>query len=501
MAEPTELQLRGGTAVENDGFTGANKEVTVDTTNKALRVHDGATPGGNRTLMESDMPEGVEAFGTAAGQDMPEGVEAFGTAAGQDMPEGVEAFGTAAGSATEEVAALAQQARLYARLEWNSLTDSYNGVIGPTVTHENMRRCVMNDAGQVVYYLDTTDSTKKADGTTADLTGADGQVMVEIPKFWLFTEFTGALRIYHLSSVALPGYFLPPAFRDGAGDDVDYIYVGAYDACVQTSSGYKSGLNLDNSDSQLDGSSPSVTSNKLASVSGIYPLVGQTRAACRTLASNRGADWQQMDFDIWTVLRLLYLTEYGNWNGQFKIGDGNVNVTAGYPASSTTQSHSPHSVAGKSNAIGNGTDAVSSTVRDTAWMSYRGIENFWGNCWTWIDGINILDRQAYVSSNPAIYADDTVTGYGVLGTAAPASDGFIRDVQPLEFGFLPAAVGGTSSSHLADYYWQNTGWRVAAGGGHADSGAHAGPGAWAAHASSARYRSRGARLARRGQNV
>ena len=43
-----QLQLRKGTATEHDTFTGANGEVTVDTTNKTLRVHDGSTVGGIR---------------------------------------------------------------------------------------------------------------------------------------------------------------------------------------------------------------------------------------------------------------------------------------------------------------------------------------------------------------------------------------------------------------------------------------------------------------------
>ena len=43
-----QLQLRKGTAEEHSTFTGANGEVTVDTTNKTLRVHDGTTVGGTR---------------------------------------------------------------------------------------------------------------------------------------------------------------------------------------------------------------------------------------------------------------------------------------------------------------------------------------------------------------------------------------------------------------------------------------------------------------------
>ena len=42
----TQVQLRRGTATENNSFTGAQGELSYDTTNKRVRVHDGATAGG-----------------------------------------------------------------------------------------------------------------------------------------------------------------------------------------------------------------------------------------------------------------------------------------------------------------------------------------------------------------------------------------------------------------------------------------------------------------------
>jgi hypothetical protein len=48
-----QLSLRGGTSSEHASFTGANKEVTVDTTKKTLVVHDGATPGGHPIMREN----------------------------------------------------------------------------------------------------------------------------------------------------------------------------------------------------------------------------------------------------------------------------------------------------------------------------------------------------------------------------------------------------------------------------------------------------------------
>lgn len=46
----TEIQYRKGTDSQSDAFTGALGEITVDTTTKTLRVHDGATPGGSELV-------------------------------------------------------------------------------------------------------------------------------------------------------------------------------------------------------------------------------------------------------------------------------------------------------------------------------------------------------------------------------------------------------------------------------------------------------------------
>lgn len=47
---PTVLQFRRGTSTQNDNFTGAASEITFDTTNAQLRVHDGSTTGGIKVL-------------------------------------------------------------------------------------------------------------------------------------------------------------------------------------------------------------------------------------------------------------------------------------------------------------------------------------------------------------------------------------------------------------------------------------------------------------------
>jgi len=47
---PTALQLRRGTTSQNDSFTGAVGEISVDTTLDTIRIHDGSTAGGFATV-------------------------------------------------------------------------------------------------------------------------------------------------------------------------------------------------------------------------------------------------------------------------------------------------------------------------------------------------------------------------------------------------------------------------------------------------------------------
>lgn len=62
-----QLQLRGGTTAENNAFTGAPREVTVDVEKRTLVVHDGATPGGNSMLTVEQVATNAQAIAGTAG--------------------------------------------------------------------------------------------------------------------------------------------------------------------------------------------------------------------------------------------------------------------------------------------------------------------------------------------------------------------------------------------------------------------------------------------------
>ena len=52
---PTTLQFRRGNNAQNNSFTGAAGEITFDTTNKTLRIHDASTAGGTRLATHAEV--------------------------------------------------------------------------------------------------------------------------------------------------------------------------------------------------------------------------------------------------------------------------------------------------------------------------------------------------------------------------------------------------------------------------------------------------------------
>jgi hypothetical protein len=72
---PTQIKFRGGTYTEHQSFTGAEREITVDTTNNTVVVHDGVTLGGFPLALAdlSNATGGVPSEATAtSGETTPE---------------------------------------------------------------------------------------------------------------------------------------------------------------------------------------------------------------------------------------------------------------------------------------------------------------------------------------------------------------------------------------------------------------------------------------------
>ena len=323
-----------------------------------------------------------------------------------------------------------------------------------TATHKACRRCLLSDDGNVNYYLDQHNSNKKEDGTNADLSGADGQVMVEIPRFWFGVKHVGREIHVTQSPTPMPGLIPHPVFT--MGGEYDAIYVGAYNATVQKPNGTViPGLNLDINLSRVD-----LATDKLSSLSGgdNYAMVGLNLDEFRTLANNRGEGWEQFSFLAWQALQILGYTYLGSFNGQSALGDGNVNKS--YSSASSNQSQSPHTLNGASNYLGNQPGATND------FMSLLGVENLWGNCWQWVDGVLFQDSQPHISAVPASTITANYEPIGFPLSSAGASETYFSEFQNLSNSLLfPGAGPGDSSKFVGDMFWWNDGLRGARVGG------------------------------------
>ena len=172
-------------------------------------------------------------------------------------------------------------------ISWDYTTDTYarTGAKGYTAIQSRMRRCVLKADGTVNYYLNPTNSYFKEDGTPSVLTGADGNVMVEIPKHYIKVGTVGNVDSFSISLTPEVGYVLDPAFLKWNGTamvEVPYRYFRAY-------AGFVSG-------------------GKLLSVSDVTPTRLQSIATYRTQAMANGAGWHLTDWNLLnTIKRLCYI--------------------------------------------------------------------------------------------------------------------------------------------------------------------------------------------------
>ena len=229
------------------------------------------------------------------------------------------------------------------------------------------------------------------------------------------------------------------------------------------------------------------TSSGTHSKSGVTSQVSTNITNFRTQARAKGTGWQQMDYH-YLLLQMLYLVEYADYNSQTKLGQG---VTL---STNTAQvsSGALDSLLMKSGCLTN--DGAASVM-------YRGIENPFGNIWQFVDGLNIKDNVAYINYDPSSYAVDTFDGdYSAIGYTNATANGYANTMgydsnNPMCAFPISVGSGAGASAYITDYYYQNTGNRIAVVGGSWDRGAPAGVFCWSFHNdSSPTYSHLGSRL-------
>lgn len=363
----------------------------------------------------------------------------------------------------------------YYGIEWDTtVSNPVPTRIGKAELHAELpvqsliRRCVLNTNGTVNYYLNANDSTKRDNGAAANLSGADGQVMVELPECYARFEMDGTKRRALISTQELPGFH-----------KWNKAYISAYEATVQRSTNtlmsvvnmgadYRGGGN----NADWDGTYRSLLGR---------PATNISLTNFRTYArQGRSTEWNCNVYQLHKELWWFFAIEYCNFNSQAEYNaalDSNGYHQGGLGAGVTQISdwngyngYMPFVPCGTTNSLGNRTGVVTynamkadgTTVHYAAPVpSYRGVENPFGHIWKWTDGClcNIQSEAAggvsmfYVCDNPANFASSISANYDYRGDL-PRSNGYVKEVILGEYGeIMPLSIGGGSTTYFCDNFY------------------------------------------------
>ena len=360
------------------------------------------------------------------------------------------------------------------------------------------RRCNVADDGTIVAWHGDPDY--KEDGTM-------GQVMVYQPKFYYLvcpvvydpieTGIGYHLRKanYYVSEKPRAGFRLHPAFYDANGNEIDYFLTSAYEGSIWDADG----------DAYLlqDEQVMNAGGDKFSSISGARPASGSTQGLTRTaieqMAQNRGANWHGDLIKQVSAEQMLMIIEMGMMNLQTAIAQGVVTLPW-ETGSDKTSSYA--AVTGSTSGIGNGTGraertttyeggvAKEYTVDGKTSVCWRGKENFWGNIWKFVYGINIWGNgkmgggQPYICSDFNFAENKNSGNYEGAGFTATNVAGYISAMgysTICDWLFIASECTGNSSLPVGDYTYitQNlNGYRIARLGGSWNGGSDAGAFYW-----------------------
>lgn len=255
--------------------------------------------------------------------------------------------------------------------------------------------------------LDDNDSNKYADGSSAILTGAEGDVYMKMPDFWyrsmpLSTDVWG---LQFRMGVEQP---------EGSGWNRwdGNALIGVYEA-------YSEG-------------------EKLYSRSDVESSGGISQANFKAYARNRGNGFRIVDWQMHCVMAILFYVQYGHTNSQDKIGR---NTSVNTKQCGQTNANGMNDTKGTFPVSGLNDTGVSGNNRS---INFWGLENWWGNKYEWIDNV-VVNSYNWEITEP----NGTVRKPGKAST----SNGFI---YKMIFGdccdLIPTMVGGGEKTGFCDYY-------------------------------------------------
>lgn len=424
----------------------------------------------------------------------------LGKVVGADLSNAVEDIKAYIGYTDDDIVGLCAdyENKTFTRLA-GAVGLSANSDFDKFTMYGGRRRCNVLDDGTITAYYGDENYTED---------GSNGQVMVFQPAFYykvvpLKLEKNSDSGIgyhlrkanYYVSSKPKTGFKLHPAFYDENGNAINYILFSADEGSMyDVSAKAYVNDNVDESITYEDG-------DLLCSVAGKKPISGLrqglgTRPVLESMTNNRGSGWHLETIKATSANQLLMMVELGMMNSQTGIGQGVVSISG-------NNSYNCSSLTGSTADLGSGTGQAVETVNEIGGtettynangkvsVTYRGVENSWGNIWKHINGINIWGNgsmgggQPYVADDFNFSESKKTDNYKPVGFTLPNANGYIKSMgygsEAYDWLLMPSEIGGTSALPVGDYSYTASnlnGYRIARLGGSWISGAIAGSFIW-----------------------
>lgn len=351
-----------------------------------------------------------------------------------------------------------------------------------------LKRFVENTDGSVKYYLHQNDSRKKDSGANAVIDSTDGNVMLEIPEYYIKVEIQGTKWIYAVSEYPLPGFVkatrksispwfgtidtetntaVSGCFLLWNGDEIARDENG-FVRLAANATRYRGGTG--NSDATKDGTYNSMLGMPRTSIS-----KATTRPYCKNgihigayRAYNQIAWLQRIEYASLHCQAAYNPTLTDDGFHQGGLGNGcTVNGTEW----NTWGGYKPFVPNGVTATLGNNTGKVSYTIK--GWTggdkivqvtSYRGLEVPFEYLWMLADDILVWNKEdsivAYLCEDPTKFTShsDTATsvpdGYEPIANL-PMKSGYINtnSFSSKGYSFPDDTTGAGSTTGFCDYFW------------------------------------------------
>lgn len=276
------------------------------------------------------------------------------------------------------------------------------------------RPCLLKN-GVVQYYLNPNDFTRKIDGSTADIfTGADGDVMIQIPKmgYYITRNASANKTIIKLTNHRNPQYlnsrYKTYAHTRAVLGDRENLYIGAYPGTI------------------IDGRMRSLSVNPTI-VEGPLEAI-DVLSMLRESATNNGPSYTPISFHAYTLITIMYLMKYRFLNCKNLLGTGNT----------------PHPT-GALNMKGM---YCTNPIENLQKVKFAGMEDLYSTSFKHIlDGVALsITRRLFTAFDN--YNNNAI-GYTLEGGLINSLNyGFTKHITgATEAGFFSNTFGGSSTTH------------------------------------------------------